>query len=518
MAVYVSGTLATLAGGPFATHDAQTGIDGWRTVADHATRDALGASPALRYRQGMAVYCLNTTGSDGVSGLWIANTAAPAGTDADWTQFAGGGLSAIANLDVLANISGGSAVPTATTLTSLIDAAIGTTQGDILYRGSATWSVLAPGTTGQLLASQGASANPHWVTASGSGTVTSVSWTGDGTIFTASADTPVTTSGTLTPASLIAQTAHYVLAGPTSAGPTAPTFRALGTADLPTIPTTGGGTALTTIGTASQVLGVNTGGTGLEYKTIAAGANVTITPTANTITIASSGGAGGYVTVDNAGTPLTQRATINFTGAGVTAADNSGSTRTDITIPATVTSVTFTGDGVVTSSTPSGAVTTSGTVTATLLTQTAHYVLAGPASAGPTAPTFRALAAADLPTSGLTINEWVSTPIAATVTGSAPATATTLTCTSANVFTVALVASSVTTITIASLAVGQTVKISTFQPGTGTPGTIAWTGQTIRWSGGTAGQATATASIGDTFILHSPSSGIISGSVGCPNF
>ncbi len=354
MAVYVSGTLATLAGGPFATHDAQTGIDGWRTVADHATRDALGASPALRYRQGMAVYCLNTTGSDGLSGLWIANTAAPAGTDADWTQFAGGGLSAIANLDVLANISGGSAVPTATTLTSLIDAAIGTTQGDILYRGSATWSVLAPGTTGQLLASQGASANPHWVTASGSGTVTSVSWTGDGTIFTASADTPVTTSGTLTPASLIAQTANYVLAGPTSAGPTAPTFRAL--------------------------------------------------------------------------------------------------------------------------------------------------------------------AAADLPTSGLTINEWVSTPVAATVTGSAPATATTLTCTSANVFTVALVASSVTTITIASLAVGQTVKISTFQPGTGTPGTIAWAGQTIRWSGGTAGQATATDSIGDTFILHSPSTGIISGSVGCPNF
>ncbi len=48
--------------------------------------------------------------------------------------------------------------------------------------------------------------------------------------------------------------------------------------------------------------------------------------------------------------------------------------------------------------------------------------------------------------------------------------------------------------------------------------TIAWAGQTIRWSGGTAGQATATASIGDTFVLHSPSSGIISGSVGCPNF
>ena len=41
----------------------------------------------------------------------------------------------------------------------------------------------------------------------------------------------------------------------------------------------------------------------------------------------------------------------------------------------TVTSVTFTGDGTVLSSTPSSAVTTSGTVTASLATQTANTVL-----------------------------------------------------------------------------------------------------------------------------------------------
>lgn len=69
-----------------------------------------------------------------------------------------------------------------------------------------------------------------------------------------------------------------------------------------------------------------------------------------------------------------------------------------------VTSVTFTGDGTVLSSTPSAAVTTSGTVTGTLNSQTANRILAGPASAGPSAPTFRALAAADYPagTVGLT--------------------------------------------------------------------------------------------------------------------
>ena len=63
----------------------------------------------------------------------------------------------------------------------------------------------------------------------------------------------------------------------------------------------------------------------------------------------------------------------------------------------TVTSVTFTGDGTVLSSTPSSAVTTSGTLTATLNTQSANTVLAGPSSGSAAAPTFRALGTADMP-------------------------------------------------------------------------------------------------------------------------
>lgn len=63
----------------------------------------------------------------------------------------------------------------------------------------------------------------------------------------------------------------------------------------------------------------------------------------------------------------------------------------------TVTSVTFTGDNVLLSNTPSAAVTTSGTLTASLKTQTANRVLAGPTSGGAANPTFRALVAADLP-------------------------------------------------------------------------------------------------------------------------
>lgn len=66
----------------------------------------------------------------------------------------------------------------------------------------------------------------------GGGTVTSVAMTGDGTVFNSVVPgSPITVSGTLAP-TLIAQANHTVLAGPTSGGPLAPTFRQLSTGDL----------------------------------------------------------------------------------------------------------------------------------------------------------------------------------------------------------------------------------------------------------------------------------------------
>lgn len=62
-----------------------------------------------------------------------------------------------------------------------------------------------------------------------------------------------------------------------------------------------------------------------------------------------------------------------------------------------VTSVGFVGDGTVLSSTPSSPVTTTGNVSATLLSQTKNTFLAGPASGSAAPPIFRALASADLP-------------------------------------------------------------------------------------------------------------------------
>lgn len=67
------------------------------------------------------------------------------------------------------------------------------------------------------------------------GSVTSVGYTGDGTIFNSSVTgSPVTTSGTFVPA-LKTQTANTVLAGPISGSAATPTFRAINRADYQTV-------------------------------------------------------------------------------------------------------------------------------------------------------------------------------------------------------------------------------------------------------------------------------------------
>lgn len=76
-----------------------------------------------------------------------------------------------------------------------------------------------------------------------------------------------------------------------------------------------------------------------------------------------------YQTVDSNGTPLTQRPTLNF-GAGLTAVDNSGSNRTDVSLPnvgpGAGTSTFATGDSVTLDA--QGRVTAVGTVTRQILT------------------------------------------------------------------------------------------------------------------------------------------------------
>ena len=167
-------------------------------------------------------------------------------------------------------------------------------------------------------------------------------------------------------------------------------------ATAPTLGVSGGGTGLTSLGTSSQVLGVNVAGNALEYKTITAGSNITITPGTGSITIAASASSTGYTTVGQGGTPVTQRSFLNFAGAGVSVADNSGASRTDVTISATVSSVGLSLPATIFSvgGTP---VTSTGTLTASLSNQAVNTVWAGPSTGSPAAPAFRALVAADIP-------------------------------------------------------------------------------------------------------------------------
>jgi hypothetical protein len=64
----------------------------------------------------------------------------------------------------IANAGGVAADPTITLATATALGQISSTQGTILYRDASTWTVLAPGTAGEVLQTGGAAANPSWTT------------------------------------------------------------------------------------------------------------------------------------------------------------------------------------------------------------------------------------------------------------------------------------------------------------------------------------------------------------------
>jgi hypothetical protein len=101
------------------------------------------------------------------------------------------GLATITTGNVLANVSGSTAVPTPTAPTSILDV-IGSATGDILFRGTSSWLVLAPGTSGQVL-TQGTT-TPSW---SNAGTLTNVTIVGAGLLVN-SGTCNITTTGTCT--------------------------------------------------------------------------------------------------------------------------------------------------------------------------------------------------------------------------------------------------------------------------------------------------------------------------------
>lgn len=146
------------------------------------------------------------------------------------------------------------------------------------------------------------------------------------------------------------ETANTVFAAPNGSTGT-PTYRALVAADLPTVTVSKGGTGLSTTPSNGQLL-IGTG-SGFNLATLTAGTGMTITNSAGSVILASSGLGG---TVTSVGLSLPSIFTVT-----------------------------------------NSPVTSSGTIAVALSPETAGTVLAAPSTAAGT-PSFRAIASTDLPT------------------------------------------------------------------------------------------------------------------------
>jgi hypothetical protein len=237
--------------------------------------------------------------------------------------------------NTLLSVSGPNANPAWQTLSYMIDNAINSAsaQGTILYRGASSWSALAPGTSGQILQTQGASANPQWTSVSGIGTVTSVNASGGSTGLNFTGG-PITSSGTLT------------MGGTLGTG--------YGGTNLTSFTSGGAVYATSTSALTTGILPVASGGTGSSSPSLVAGTNVTISGSWPNQTINASGGGGsGTVTSVNvsggttglttSGGPITGSGTITLAGTLAIASGGTGQTTASAAFNA-LSPITSTGD------------------------------------------------------------------------------------------------------------------------------------------------------------------------------
>lgn len=161
------------------------GASGWSVLAPGASGTVLSSNGAGADPSYIAVGGTGTVTSVG-AGAGLSASPSPIVTVGTIS------LATIANNSVMANVSGGAAVPIANTMTAILDATLGSTQGNLIYRGASNWTVLAPGTNGQVL-TQGAS-TPSW---SSVGTVSNVTLVGAGLTVNSGTCT-ISTTGTCT--------------------------------------------------------------------------------------------------------------------------------------------------------------------------------------------------------------------------------------------------------------------------------------------------------------------------------
>lgn len=174
---------------------------------------------------------------------------------------------------VLGSIAGGNV--SELTVTSVLDL-IGSTQGQILYRGASSWAALSPGTSGQVLQTGGAAANPSWA----SGILVTDGDKGDITV--ASSGTSWTIDAGAVSLSKLADLNRYELIGRSSSGAGVPqavatsadVYTLLGSADASTFRTNLGlGSIATQAASAVAITGGTAQGFSVLQGTIKASTN-----------------------------------------------------------------------------------------------------------------------------------------------------------------------------------------------------------------------------------------------------
>lgn len=235
---------------------------------------------------------------------------------------------------------------------------------------------------------------------------------------------PITSSGTLT-GTLTTQAVNTLFAGPSSGAAATPTFRALTTADIPALSyvTSVGATApITSTGGATPTIGVTAAALNKVDDT-----NVTMTlsgsPSTALIAATTMGlGWTGQLAVSRGGTGAATT-TANFIFAGPSSGSPAAPTFRALTtadIPALAYgSVSSVGLALPSIMTVSGSpVTSSGTLTGTLTTQSVNTLFAGPSSGAAAAPTFRSLTTADIPALSYVTSVAATVPSFLSISGS----------------------------------------------------------------------------------------------------